>query len=287
MITVITPSPLPAAVLQEGRFPVAERSCPVLRNDWVNARYKHLVLEADAPLTGARAGEFFNLLCPQHGEDQPFLRRPMSVYAARPAERRIEFLYKVTGSGTRALAGLHPGDALNAVGPLGRGFTLEPAWRRVLVLARGVGLATMAPLVPLAGARGTRVSAVLSARGPEDLMREEFVQGAEIDIHAVFDSDGSSALDRVEALLRRLVEAQRPDMLYTCGSARLLALAQSLCREYGLRGEAALEQQMACAFGVCLCCVREFEVAGERVHQRVCCEGPVFDMGQIVADSPW
>ena len=284
---MITSRPLPAATGQESSFPVAERSCPVLRNDWVNGRYKRLELEAGEPLTRAQAGEFFSLLCPLHGEDKPFLRRPMSVYAARPAQGRIEFLYKVTGPGTRSLAGLRPGDALNAVGPLGRGFTLDPAWRRVLVLARGVGLATMAPLVPLAGACGTAVSAVLSARAPEDLMRDEFVQGSEIEVHAVFDSDGSSDLDRVEPLLRRLIEAERPDMLYTCGSARLLALAQRLCREYGFRGEAALEQQMACAFGVCLCCVREFEVAGERVHKRVCCEGPVFDLGQVVADSPW
>lgn len=274
-----------AAAAPEGGLSVGERGCPVLRNDWVNARYKHLVLEAGAPLTGARAGEFFNLLCPQEGDDKPFLRRPMSVYAAR--EDRIEFLYKVTGAGTRSLAALRSGDTLNAVGPLGHGFTLDPAWRRVLVLARGVGLATMAPLVPLAGARVTALSAVLSARTPEDLMREEFVQGSGIAVHAVFDSDGSSAPERVEILLRRLIEAGRPDMLYTCGSARLLALAQRLCREYGFRGEAALEQQMACGFGVCLCCVREFEVAGERAHKRVCCEGPVFDLAQVVTDSPW
>ena len=274
-----------AAAAPEGGLSVGERGCPVLRNDWVNARYKHLVLEAGAPLTGARAGEFFNLLCPQEGDDKPFLRRPMSVYAAR--EDRIEFLYKVTGAGTRSLAALRPGDTLNAVGPLGHGFTLDPAWRRVLVLARGVGLATMAPLVPLVGARVTALSAVLSARTPEDLMREEFVQGSGIAVHAVFDSDGSSAPERVEILLRRLIEAGRPDMLYTCGSARLLALAQRLCREYGFRGEVALEQQMACGFGVCLCCVREFEVAGERAHKRVCCEGPVFDLAQVVTDSPW
>lgn len=280
-------SPLPAETAPQSLLPVAECSCPVLRNDWVNARYKRLVLAADAPLTGARAGEFFNLLCPQHGDDKPFLRRPMSVYAARPREGRIEFLYKVTGAGTRSLAVLGPGDSLNAVGPLGHGFAFDPAWRRVLVLARGVGLATMAPLVPLAGSSGTVLSAVLSARAPEDLMRDEFMQGSDIDVHAVFDSDGTSAPERVELLLRRLIREERPDMLYTCGSARLLALAQNLCRESGLRGQAALEQQMACGFGVCLCCVREFEVEGERVHRRVCCEGPVFDLGQVVADSPW
>jgi dihydroorotate dehydrogenase electron transfer subunit len=280
-------APQPAAPVGDGGFPVAERSCPVLRNDRVNARYKLLELEADEPLTLARAGEFFHLLCPEQGDDRPFLRRPMSVYAVKPSERRIGFLYKVTGAGTRALAGLRPGDALNVVGPLGRGFSFDPAWRRVLVLARGVGLATMAPLVPLAAERGTAVTAVLSARSPADLMRGEFVQGSEVDVHPVFDSDGSSAPERVEVLLRRLIETQRPQMLYTCGSSRLLALAQRLCRESGLRGEAALEQQMACAFGVCLCCVREFEVGGQRVHRRVCCEGPVFEMQQVVADSPW
>lgn len=282
---MINPAPLPAATGQESRFAVAERSCPVLYNDWINSRYKRLALQAEEPLTCAQAGEFFSLLCPQSGEDKPFLRRPMSVYASRPAEGCIEFLYKVTGPGTRSLAGLRPGDSLNVVGPLGRGFTFDPSWRRVLILARGVGLATMAPLVPPAEARGVAVSAVLSARGPEDLMREEFVQGAGIEVYAVFDNDGSSALGQVEPLLRRLIQTQEPDMLYTCGSARLLALAQRLCREYGLRGEAALEQQMACAFGVCLCCVREFEAGGGREHRRVCSEGPVFDLLQVVADS--
>ena len=270
-----------------GDFPVAERDCPVLSNDWVNARYKFLELEADEPLATARPGEFFHLLCPQGGDNRPFLRRPMSVYAASPSDRRIGFLYKVTGPGTRSLAALKPGDALNAVGPLGRGFSFESGWRRVLVLARGVGMATMAPLVPLACAHGVGVSAVLSARAPGDVMRAEFAQGQDIEVHTVVDSDGTSAPEQVERLLRRLIEQQPPDMLYTCGSTRLLRLAQRLCRDYGLAGEAALEQQMGCAFGVCLCCVREFEIDGRHEYRRVCCEGPVFDLQQVVADSPW
>jgi dihydroorotate dehydrogenase electron transfer subunit len=280
-------TPLPAAAAPERALSVAERACAVLRNDWVNKRYKHLEIEADEPLTRARAGEFFNLLCPGRGDDQPFLRRPMSVYSASPAQGRIGFLYKVTGAGTRGLASLRAGDALNVVGPLGNGFRFDPGWRRILVLARGVGMATMAPLVPLAAAAGTAVSAVLSARTPDDVMQREFVQERDIDVDAVCDSDGGSAPERVEVLLRRLIGAQRPDMLYTCGSNRLLALAQRLCRELGLPGEAALEQQMACGFGVCLCCVCEFEVAGQHVHKRVCCDGPVFDLQHVVADSPW
>ena len=278
----------PAAIPGPGeRFPVAEQDCPVLRNDPVNARYWRLELEAGPTFAAARPGQFFHLLCPQSGQDRPFLRRPMSVYAASPGERRIGFLYKVTGPGTRSLAALKPGDTLNAVGPLGHGFGFDPGWRRVLVLARGVGMATLAPLVPLAGASGVAVSAVLSARTPGDLMRAEFTQGSDIEVHAVVDSDGSSAPERVQPVLRELIERQRPDRLYTCGSTRLLRLAQRLCHEYSIPGEAALEQQMGCAFGVCLCCVREFEIDGRHEHRRVCCEGPVFDLQQVVADSPW
>ena len=247
-------------------FPVAERSCKVLFNRQVNRRYKLIALEAAEPFTRARAGQFFHLLCPQQAGLKPFLRRPMSVYGVRPAERRVEFLYQVTGSGTQSLGLLEAGDALNAVGPLGNGFSFDPSWNRVLVVARGVGMATLAPLVPLAGGEsgGAAMSVVLSAREPDDLMRREFEQDAAISVHALFDSDGSSAVESVEALLRRLIASERPDMMYTCGSSRLLKLLQRLGREFGIPGEAALEQQMACAFGVCLCCVREFEVAGDR-----------------------
>ena len=36
---------------------------------------------------------------------------------------------------------------MDIVGPLGNTFTFEPSFRRILLVARGVGLATMAPLV--------------------------------------------------------------------------------------------------------------------------------------------
>ena len=59
------------------------------------------------------------------------------------ADGRIEFLYKCVGRGTRGLATLPVGGELNMVGPLGVGFSLDPAWKSVVVLGRGVGLATL------------------------------------------------------------------------------------------------------------------------------------------------
>ena len=120
----------------------------------------------------------------------------------------------------------------------------------------------------------------LFAHTPGDLMRKEFLRGASADVHAVFDSDGTSAVENVETLIARILAEQRPDMVYTCGSNRLLTLLQKL----NAAGEVALEQQMACAMGVCLSCVRLFNENGEKVFRRVCCEGPVFPLGAVAGE---
>jgi len=261
---------------------VGTHRCEVIAHTWVNKRYKSLRLRCPAPLARATvAGQFYQLLCPVNETEKPFLGRPMSVYAIGPEADRIEFLYHVKGTGTRALERLRPGDELPMIGPLGKGFSFDPGWRRVLLVARGVGLATMAPLVPLAARSGVAMTMLLSARTPGDLMRAEFQQGATADVHAVFDSDGSSAVEHVEALLKKILNQQPVDMVYTCGSNRLLFLLQELLKDKKVSGEVALEQQMACAMGVCLSCVRLFEEGGEKIFRRVCCEGPVFSIATV------
>jgi dihydroorotate dehydrogenase electron transfer subunit len=260
---------------------VATLSCEVVEHAWVNARYKYLRLRAPQPIARhTAAGQFFQLACPASESEKPFLRRPMSVYGIGPETDRVEFLYHVKGVGTRALERLRAGDRLAIIGPLGQAFAFSAQWRRVLLVARGVGLATMAPLVPLAARAGVAMTVVLSARSPADLMRAEFLRGAQAEVHTVFDSDGSSAVERVEPLIARLVAEQAPDMVYTCGSNRLLEVLQRL----GVRGEVALEQQMACAMGVCLSCVRLFHEGHDKVFRRVCCEGPVFPIASVAGE---
>jgi dihydroorotate dehydrogenase electron transfer subunit len=264
---------------------VAMHACRVVEHAWVNARYKYLRLACPAPLARETvAGQFFQLACPVTGTERPFLRRPMSVYGIGPEDDRIEFLYHVKGLGTRTLERLRPGDTLEMLGPLGRGFSFSPGWKRVLLVARGVGLATMAPLVPRAARAGVGITALLSARSSADLMSNEFLRGHAARVHAVYDSDGSSALERVEPLLERLLDEERPDQVYTCGSNRLLELLKRVLAGRGIAGEVALEQQMACAMGVCLSCVRLFHEGPGTVFRRVCCDGPVFPVSAVAGE---
>jgi dihydroorotate dehydrogenase electron transfer subunit len=207
----------------------------------------------------------------------------MSVYRVDRDAARIEFLYKVAGAGTRTLASLEVGGTLNVFGPLGHGFSTGQSARHAVIVARGVGLSTLAPLVEAVVGDGIAVTAILSARGPEYIMSDKYLESAGARVLTVTDSDGSSDVDRVEDMVRRLIAEEGADYVATCGSNRLLFMLQRLCAETGVRGEVAMEQRMGCGLGMCFCCVSPFRSGGELIYRRVCCDGPVFDIQEATA----
>jgi dihydroorotate dehydrogenase electron transfer subunit len=261
--------------------PAEESVVPVVAHEWVNEEYKHLVVKATPKALAAQPGQFFHLLCPSPDEGELWFRRPQSVYRIQRSSGRLEFLYKVVGRGTRGLAALKPGDTLNMVGPLGVGFRLKPQWKNIVVLGRGVGLATMAPISQFAGEAGMRVTAILSARSPELALAADLFESVG-EVIKVLDTDGSSDIGNVERILRRLIEEKRADAFFTCGSNRLMQLMKKLGREHGIPGQMAMEQIMACGLGPCYICVRTFERNGQKEMRRVCVEGPVFDLQECL-----
>lgn len=244
--------------------------------------YRLLELEVPGHALHCAPGQFYHILCPVDAQDQPFLRRPMSIYAYDRAAGRLSFLYKVTGTGTAALSRLGVGDSVNVAGPLGHGFTIPAGAGRLILVARGVGLATLAPLAQEAARLARPLTAFCSARSPAHLMSVDRFAALGADVVTVTDGEGTSDPAQLERRIEALVAAGPVDMIYTCGSNRLLSLCQTLCRRHGISGEVALEQQMACALGMCQCCVRPFRRDGRIVQERVCREGPVFDIQEAL-----
>ena len=261
--------------------PVEETRCPVVAHDWVNDEYKHLVVKATPKALTAKPGQFFQLLCPSPDAIEVWFRRPQSVYRVARSSGRLEFLYRVVGRGTQGLATLKPGAMLDMFGPLGQGFTIDRRWKNIVVLGRGVGLATMAPISQTAGEMGVRVTAILSARSPELALAADLFESVGTVIK-VLDTDGTSSVENVEAHLRRLIRENKADAFYTCGSNRLLQLMKRIAREHNIPGQAAMEQIMACGLGPCYICVRTFEVNGKKEMRRVCVEGPVFNLQECL-----
>ena len=262
--------------------PVREFISVIASNDWVNDEYKLMVVDVHERAMSARGGQFFHLLCPSPDGAEVWMRRPMSIYRVNEDSCQLEFLYKCEGRGTRGMAMLQKGDEFNIAGPLGVGFTIDPGAKNIVVLGRGVGLATLAPLSKMAADRNVGVTAILSARNPDVVMSTDLFEGLGAEVVTVVDSDGSSAVENVEAILERLIAGGKADAFYTCGSNRLLSLMKQLGTRHGIPGQTAMEQIMVCGFGACYVCMRTFEVNGERVLRRVCREGPVFDIQETV-----
>ena len=89
----------------------------------------------------------------------------------------------------------------------------------------------------------------------------------------VLDTDGTSAVENVEAILERLIARKQRRRLLHLRLQPLLQLMKRLGKEHGIPGQAAMEQIMACGLGPCYICVRTFEVDGKqgtapRVHRR-------------------
>lgn len=258
-----------------------EADLTVKSNKPVNDEYRLLILSAPPEILDCQPGQFFHLLCPVGVKHQPYLRRPMSIYGYYPERGELHFLYKVTGEGTSALATLVSGDMLNVLGPLGHGFHIREDWQNLLLVARGVGLATLGPLAQDAQRLGRSLTAICSARTPDVLMSIDHFKALGARVITVTDSEDTSNVANV----RRLIEAQIADAgvdaFFTCGSNRLLELLRALSVSHGIPGEIAMEQQMACGLGMCQCCVRSFRRDGNIQQLRVCREGPVFGLEEV------
>lgn len=255
----------------------------VVSNDWVNGEYKLMIVEVHEAALRAYAGQMFHLLCPSPDSAEVWMRRPMSIYRINRDAHQLEFLYKVEGRGTKGMATLVAGDDFNIAGPLGHGFTLDPQWKNIVVLGRGVGLATLAPLSQLAKENGVGVTAILSARSADVVMSRDLFEECGAKVITVVDTDKSSDVGNVEKILAGLIAEKKADAFFTCGSERLLKLMQRLGKAHNVPGQVAMEQIMVCGIGACYVCMRTFEVDGEKVLRRVCRDGPVFNMQEAVA----
>jgi NAD(P)H-flavin reductase len=173
------------------------------------------------------------------------LPRPMSLCVAPPGE--LGFLVDVVGPGTRALAALAPGEALDVFGPLGRGFRLDV--ERPLLVGGGVGVAPF----PYVSERLGGAPAVLGFRTAWHAEAAALVPDAEVVLEPAY-----------------VTEAITPgyDVL-ACGPEPMLEALRELVPDAQL----AWEAPMACGYGACYGCV--VDIDGHL--RRLCVEGPVLE----------
>lgn len=211
-----------------------------------------------------RPGQFVMLEVPGF-----YLKRPISICDWDGP--RLVLVYRVAGPGTEALAKLHTGSRVDILGPLGNGFDVSAARRRVLVAGGGIGTPPLVGLCRRLLTMGIEPQVCLgfsdaSAAVCLDMFR---AMGIEPKVATMDGSMGKKGI--ITDILDKY------DYYYTCGPMPML---KALWKN-GEEGQLSLEQRMGCGFGVCMGC-SIMTVSGSK---RVCKEGPVFKSAEVLFDE--
>jgi len=261
---------------------------PVLVNEHVSDRYWRVRLRAPEIAARFAPGQFVMVTVSRGTDRGPVLPRPMAIYDADAGAGWIELVYSVVGAGTRALTGFRAGEPLCTVGPLGRGFELPPELRErpehtaqargggVLLLGRGIGTCSLAPLTALL-APSPEHTAVTSGRHPGALIGRELYERRGVRCLPVHDADGSAAPSALARTLHELHDARPPALIAVCGARRLETLALELAGRWGSEVQVALEAHMACGLGYCHGCSTGTRDAAAEAPL-ICRDGPVFGL---------
>jgi dihydroorotate dehydrogenase electron transfer subunit len=179
--------------------------------------------------------------------------------------------YQVLGEGTKALAKKAIGDRIGIRGPFGNGFTLKG--KRILIVAGGVGMAPIAPLIDEARKKRLEVNLVLGAKSRKDLVFEKRASRSGAKVHIATDDGSKGFKGFASGLAKELLGKDKPDHMYACGPEMMIVKLVAMASERRIPMQASLERYMKCGIGICDSC------AIDGMH--VCKDGPVFSMPEL------
>ena len=241
------------------------------------------LLTIESPVTGraARPGQFVMVKVAE--SPFPLLRRPLSIHDARASG--IDLFFQVAGMGTEILSRKKPGDGIDLLGPLGKGFSApsRPDRRRVACVGGGRGIAPLFFLGRELGAAGAEVTVFYGGRTLRDIPLKDKFEAAGLRILCSTD-DGSYGF---KGLVTDLVETEAREesfeALFACGPDAMMKATSKTAAALGIPAEFSLESLMGCGIGACWGCVhRVRNEGGDGEWTKICEEGPVFPGERIL-----
>lgn len=252
----------------------------------------HFLMRLSAPEIApvAKAGEFVMIGIPDI--DAMLIRRPFSIARVHPDPTKgtphsIDILYKVFGQRTAAFSALGPGAELSLLGPLGRGFWLpdEDDETELMMVAGGIGNAIFPLLLQQAPRLRARATLYFGGRTKDDLTLVDWFEEHCARVVCATEDGSVGARGFVTAPLEAELDASPSErrLVLACGPTPMLKAVAEICIARDVPCQLALEETMACGFGVCLGCVVEKRDPDGDFDRfvRVCTEGPVFDAREV------
>ena len=210
---------------------------------------------------------------------------PISV--SRYRADSIDLTIRAAGPTTRAITALLPGAQVGIRGPLGRGWPLDVAMGRdVVIVAGGIGIAPVRPLIDAVlrhRARFAGVRIYVGARTPADMLFHDDLadwgQRTDIELDVTVDrgdANWSGPIGVVTQLFDRAAIDGNRSTAYVCGPEKMMQAASRTLAGRGLMPERvylSMERHMECGIGLCGHC--------QMGKYFVCKDGPVFTRREL------
>ncbi|HHV09099.1 MAG TPA: dihydroorotate dehydrogenase electron transfer subunit [Clostridiales bacterium] len=214
----------------------------------------------------ARPGQFVSLYCRDRSK---LLPRPISICEINKEQGKIRLVYRIAGEGTREFAGMDAAEDMEAMGPLGNGFTLEG--KKALLIGGGIGIP---PMLELAKQLSCEKQIVLGYRDIT-FLEKEFEAYGKVYISTEDGSRGTKG-NVIDAIREESLDA---DIIFACGPTPMLRGVKAYATEHKIKAQLSLEERMACGIGACLGCIcktKEVDHHSNVKNKRICKDGPVF-----------
>lgn len=246
----------------------------IIENKRVNDSHNLLVLNIKDDSKSPVPGQFYMLeVC---GSYDPLLKRPLCIF--RKNNDELQFLYRIRGKGTGKLMLMKEGTELSLLGPLGNGYPLPSDKQVPLLIAGGIGIAS---IFSLAEKLDKKAYVFYGGRNKNELIMKDEIKNFARELFISTDDGSEGEIGNVIDNLNKFLSVQDSIdqlVIYACGPLPMLRVVAEVAINRKIVGYISAEENMACGIGACLGCV----IKTKNNYKRVCKEGPVFPIHEIV-----
>ena len=261
----------------------------ILENEEIQKDYFLMKIKLPRSFENPLPGQFVMIRIA--GLNDPFLSRPVSIYSFSRDKNNcaMELLYQVVGKGTQILAGLIEGSQVEINGPLGNGFATQSLKKNIIFISGGIGIAPLSMLIEnLQGRVDCSSSAMILYQGFQSdsvVVGLDKMRGVRCDVNVCTDDGTIGEKGLVTGIFRKDMKKFTPEntSIYACGPKAMLKALAKMLNKGKYDCQVSLEERMACGVGACMgCAVAVKDKNGALAYRRVCTDGPVFNLRDII-----
>ncbi len=221
-----------------------------------------------AELPPINCGQFAMVDC---GDSEGItLKRPISIHSFDT--NTVTLLYQKVGKGTQALSRKREGN-IDILLPLGNGFDIN-GYKKIALVGGGLGIFPLYSVIMKHP--NLEYHAYLGCRNTDDFVCDDKFL-AKCNNTVIATDDGSrgcsgSIIDYIKEDISQF------DVVFACGPKPMLKALKQIDNDTQTPIFVSMEERMGCGFGACRTCTCK-TING---NKRVCVDGPVFDINEVI-----